>query len=292
VSKEVVMRTIVLGVLAAGLVAAVTATSAGADGGPALGAQLGWDGVRAPGAEVRYVALTARSSTNIAAIRVRDGRVLRWNTLRGGFGIPSVAWDGTTGGLSADGRSLVLASLGAGPVYGGTTRFVVLRTSSLRPRRMIRLHGLWSFDAVSPDGATVYAIEYLADAPSVRYRVRAIDVATGRARPGAIVDRREPDEQMVGSPVTRAAPRDGSWAYTLYIKPNGTAFVHALDAVHARAVCIDLPWRRVARSVWSARMSVTPDGRTLRLFQRGVGVLATVDARSFAVNSLRRPVVP
>jgi hypothetical protein len=284
------MRTIVLAFLAAALVAAFAATSAGADGGPAPGAQLGWDGVRAPGSEIRYVALAARSSTNVAAIRVRDGRVVRWNTLRGGFGIPSVAWDGTTSGLAADGRSLVLASLVAGPVDGGRTRFVVLRTTSLRPVRSITLPGLWSFDAISPDGATVYAVEYLADAPAVRYRVRAIDVASGRPRPGAIVDRREPDGQMQGSPVTRAELGTG-WAFTLYAKPNGTAFVHALDTVRGRAVCVDLPWRRVTRSIWGARMSVTADGRTLRLVQSRVGVLATVDLGSFEVRALRRPVV-
>jgi len=247
--------------------------------------------VRAPGADVRYVALATGSATTVAAVRVHDGRVLRWATVRGGYGIPAVAFDGSTGGLSADARTLVLASLATGPVYGGTTRFAVLRLPGLKVRRTIALPGLWSFDAIAPDGATLYAIEYLAEAPAVRYRVRAVDVSTGRPRPGAIVDKREPDEQMNGTPVTRATGRGAEWVYTLYAKPNGTAFVHALDTVHARAVCVDLPWSKVGQAIWGARMSVAADARSLRLSQRGVGLLATVDLRSFAVRALRRPVV-
>ncbi len=278
-------------VLVTVLAAAAAAGAAADGGGPAPPAQLGWDGVRAPGADVRYVALASGSSTAVAAIRTHDGRVLRWATVRGGYGIPSVAFDGSTGGLSADGRTLVLASLATGPVYGGTTRFAVLRLPGLRVRQTIVLPGLWSFDAVAPDGATVYAIEYLAEAPAVRYRVRAIDVSSGRPRPGAIVDKREPNERMNGTPVTRAAGSGAEWVFTLYAKPDGMAFVHALDTVHARAVCVDLPWSKVGQAIWGARMSVAAGGRSLRLTQRGVGLLATVDLRSFAVRALRRPVV-
>ncbi len=184
----------------------------------------------------------------------------------------------------------MLASLGIRVVYGGVTRFAVLRTSNLRVRRTILLHGLWSFDAISPDGATVYATQYLSELPVVRYRIRAIDVASARPRPGAIVDRREPDDRMSGSPVTRASTRRGTWAYTLYTRTNGTAFVHALDTVHAQALCIDLPWHGVQRSVWGVRMAVSSDERTLVLRQPRVGVLATVDLRRHSVLAPRRPV--
>jgi len=43
--------------------------------------------------------------------------------------------------------------------------------------------------------------------------------------PGAIVDRREPDERMAGYPITRATTADGVWAYTLCQKPGGRLFV-------------------------------------------------------------------
>jgi hypothetical protein len=271
-------------------VAALFTASAAADGaGPSPGQQLGWDGVRTAGAPVRYVALSAGWRTAVAAVRVRDGRVLRWTAVRGGYGIPVVSWDGTTDGLSQDGRVLVLASFTGRLVPGATTRFAVLRTKDLRVSRTIVLRGVWSFDAVSPDGRVVYAVQYVAETPTVRYRVRAIDVGTGRPRPRAIVDRREPGERMSGSPVTRASGSRTAWVYTLYAKTNGTAFIHALDTRRAQAICIELPWRRAGQSVWGVRMAVSADGRTLALRQPGVGVLATVDLRRYIVRALRPP---
>jgi hypothetical protein len=119
--------------------------------------------------------------------------------------------------------------------------------------------------------------------------VRAVDLSTGRPRPGSIVDSREPGEQMQGSPVTRTHGPRSVWAYTLYAKPNGTAFVHALDTSRARAICIELPWRHAQEAVWSVRMSVDLEGRLLTLRQAGSGVLAAVDLRTFRVRAVRPP---
>jgi LPXTG-motif cell wall-anchored protein len=48
--------------------------------------------------------------------------------------------------------------------------------------------------------------------------------------------------------------------YTLYQKPSGEAFVHALDTVRAVAHCIDLPANRRAYNVV---LSLRDHGRTL-----------------------------
>jgi hypothetical protein len=98
-------------------------------------------------------------ATTVAAVRTRDGRIVRFRVVRGSFGVPQVAFDGTTDGLTADGRRLVLTSAMGGPAPARTT-FVVLRTSSLRPQNTIALRGLWAFDAISPDGRTIYALQY------------------------------------------------------------------------------------------------------------------------------------
>jgi hypothetical protein len=150
--------------------------------------------------------------------------------------------------------------------------------------RTIALPGLWSFDAISPDGSTIYALEY---ASTDRYSVRAIDARTGRVDPQAIVDRREPDEAMRGAPITRAWSPDRRWAYTLYAKPNGTAFVHGLDTVHRAAVCIDLPWRAVGDAIWHVRLRLAPGGRSLTLRRPGVGLVATIDVNTRVVRVLR-----
>jgi hypothetical protein len=279
--------------LLAALVAAVVAADAAAGkGGPSPGAVLGWDGVRAANAAERYVAIAGRGTTTVAVVRVNGGRVLRFRSLRGAFGVPQVAFDGTTDGLSADGRTLVLSSYGGAVGPGVTSRFAVLRTRNLDVQRTIVLPGLWSFDAVSPDGSTIYAIQYLGTGDTPAYKVRAIDVASGRPLPGAIIDEREPGEEMRGSPMSRATGPGGRWAYTLYGKPSGTAFIHALDTVRGNAVCIDLPWRQVQDAIWSVKMTVGADGRMLTLRQPDAGRLAVVGLRNFVVRAYRRPITP
>ena len=91
----------------------VAAAGAHANGSPySPGLVQGSDGVHTSTAPVRYVALGTARSTIVAAIRVRGGRVMRSRILRGIWGIPIVSYDGSTGGISGDGRTLVVASYG------------------------------------------------------------------------------------------------------------------------------------------------------------------------------------
>jgi hypothetical protein len=272
-------------------VALAVAAPALAGGGPTPGVVLGSDGVRVPGHALRYVALSgAGGTTTVAAIRARDGSVVRWRRLDGSFGIPMVAFDGSTDGVSADGRTLVLSTF---PAYGSprpVTRFAVLRLPSLRPVKMIELTGLWAFDAISPNGRTIVAAQYASADPqsAPRYRVRAIDVLRGVPYAGAIVDKREPGEQMAGIPLSRAFGKGRAWAYTLYLRPSGSAFVHALDTVHRVAFCIDLPWRGAGQALASARLALGRDGVTLLVRQAGQ-TLAEVDLATLDVTRLGIP---
>jgi hypothetical protein len=100
-----------------------------------------------------------------------------------------------------------------------------------------------------------------------------------------IVDKRDAGEVMRGSPVTRATAAD--MAYTLYSRPNGTAFVHALDTRHGTAACIDMPWTATGNGIWGVRLSVV--GRVMLLRQSGVGKLASVDLHSLRVRAFRPP---
>ena len=109
--------------------ALVTGTALAAKGGPAPGVSVGWDGTVDSSGAVRYVALPAASTTTIAAVRTSDGRVLRYGTIRGVFGIPLVAFDGTAEGVSRDGKTLLLADVAARPEQ---THFAVLRTANFR----------------------------------------------------------------------------------------------------------------------------------------------------------------
>ena len=247
------------------LVSALVVVGVASAGTPGFGTA-----VTAPGGGVRYVAVPSVAKTKVRAVRVRDGKVLRTATVPGAFRFARVAYDGPPGGVSGDGSTLVLA----GPPHG-TTAFAVLSTRTLRPVRLFSLRGDFTFDAVSPDGRTVYLIEYLAE-PT--YRVRAFEVATGRLVDRVIADKREAGEPMQGYPLARATARGGTWAYTLYGRDGAKAFVHALDTVNQAAVCVDLPWRLDHGD--GATMKL--EGRRLVLRRHGVR-LGAVDTTTFRV---------
>ena len=181
----------------------------------------------------------------------------------------------------------MLASYSPRP-YSLRTTFAVVDTKTMQSVRRIELPGHWAFDALSPNGKTIYALQYGAPG-SGHYEVRAIDAVTGKVVPGAIVDQREPDEDMLGSPMTRTWSANHAWAYTLYAKPNGTAFVHGLDTSNRKAVCLDLPWKGLGDSISRVRLQVSNDGGTLLLRQPGLGRLAAIDLRSFHVTSFDSP---
>lgn len=276
------LRLIVLALVLLAL-AAGSVTAGG--GGPSPGVVVGWIGTLDPAGAVRYVTLPASGATAVAAIRRNDGRVLRYVTVRGAYGIPQVAFDGTTEGVSRDGKTLVLATYAG---VDGQTSFAVLGTTPLRLRKTVTLQGNWSFDALSPDASTLYAIQYLGTGQNAPYNVRAVSLVSGKPVGAPIVDKREPDEKMNGSPVARATRKDGSWAYTLYAKPDGTAFVHALSLTGRNALCVDLPWRGVQRTIQQVRLGLSPDGGSLYL-QRARTRLAAVDTQTFKVSAFARP---
>src|SRR5262249_52008896 len=155
---------------------------------------------------------------------------------------------------SPDGRLLVLAQP---PTYQGLrreSRFLVVSTRTLATVSTIALPGEFGFDAISPDGGTLYLIQHTTESDLVRYVGRAYDLRERRLLPGAIVDKRNLDETMRGYPVARATSAYGSWVYTLYTKgPNSSqAFVHALNAAARYAFCVDLEWP-AGPNVWESR---------------------------------------
>lgn len=271
-------------VTALALVAAIAAGGAGANGSPySPGLVYGWGGVLAQNGAVRFVTLGTPRSTIVAAIRVRGGRVLRSGALRGFYGVPIVAYDGSTGGLSGDGRTLVVSSYGPMPGSAGVTRFVVLSTKTLRVRRLVELRGTWSYDVSSPDGSLLYLVEHLSVGPSPRYRVRLFDLAAGRLLPGAIVDRIGREAVMRGQPVTRATSPDGRWAYTLYARQKREPFVHALDTARREALCIDLPFRLPQPKQMELRLKLDDEGAVLSVLQ-GRTSLAEIDTQSLSAQ--------
>ncbi len=264
--------------VALGIAAAWAATGAAGDGGPSPGVSSGRDGVAAPGGKVRYVAMAGGRGTVVAVVRVRGGRVVRYGWIPGSYGVPLVAYDGSAGGLTRDGKRLVLASWIGAPGPQAVSRFALVTTKTLRLRRVVTLRGAFSFDALSPDGSTLYLIQYLSTQNGARYLVRAYDLEAGRLLRRVIFDRREGPGAMSGQPVTRATSADGGWVYTLYARQGDAPFIHALDARHRKAVCIDLRWRGSQDGLWKVRLALSPDEKRIVLMRRGGGRIAAIDA--------------
>jgi hypothetical protein len=275
-----------LALVVATLVTAIAVAGAGANGSPySPGLVHGWPGVEAE-KEAHFVSFDMPKSTIVAAVRARDGRVLRSTVVKGSYGVPLVTYDGTSGGLSGDGRWLALSSYGPQPGAKGKTRFLVLGTKSFEPRLRIALRGSWSYDAIAPDGSTLYLTEHVRAGRNPLYRVRPLDVGTGRLG-RALVDRLEGEWDMGGEPIGRASSADGRWAYTLYARRGYEPFVHALDTAQRRAYCIDIPLDVGYDGQWALKVKLRERSRVLAV-TRGNATLATVRTDSWKVEKTVR----
>jgi len=247
----------------------------------------GWTGVTGPGRPFRYVTLPAGASTVLAQVRRSSGRVWGFRSLDGVWGVPLVADDGTAGGLSRDGRLLVLAGWVPRPGLRSTSRFLLVSTRSFRVVRKVKLKGDFAYDALSPGGRFLYLIEHVSATDLTRYQVRAYDFATRRLLPRVIADRRQASWTMQGYPVTRAEGSRGRFVYTLYRGPDGVPFVHALDAVKRTAVCIVIPWRGNLHVVPTLRLRVDQHAPRLLLETRRGRPVFSVDTRTYWVSRPR-----
>ncbi len=249
-------------------------------------------GVRSPDGSWSYATVgwsydTVRTGgdTEVLRIATGTGEIQRSTGLNGVYGIPLVAYDGTASGLSADGRTLVLIRPRTTFPRQQTT-FAEFDAERLKLRGEITLPGDFSFDALSPDGRTMYLIRYTDPRDPTSYQVRAYDLARDRLLPDPIIDPNESGEEMAGLPQTRAVSPDGRWAYTLYDPMEGNEhppFIHALDTQRGTAVCIDLDSLTGFRDVYRLGLEPSPDGSSLAVVDRGAAV-ASVNLDTFEVG--------
>jgi hypothetical protein len=272
--------------------AVISSSPAAADGaGPGTLSLFGMpahDGVTTGKSPYRFASIYVGRSTVTTKVTKAGGRVAASLASPHGYVVPAVADDGTGTGLSADGRTLVLVH----PRHrfpARITRFAVLDAVHMRVIRYLTLRGDFSLDAISPDGSTLYLIQYQSPKNPLRYAVRAYDVLTRKLYPKPIVDPTEPDEAMRGYAATRVMSADGRWAYTLYYGGEHP-FIHALDTAARTARCIDLP----AGTEFSGDPTVLDlrldrAGRRLTVLDVGEAV-ALVDTKTFKARAA--PVIP
>ena len=256
-----------------------------ADGLPVPADDAGGTGVRSADGSVSWVTARARHGTVLEKLDARKATILRTSFLDGRFTIPVVALDGTPAGLSHVSTTLVLITPRAS-FPRKRTRLAIVDTATMRAHPLT-LRGDFSFDAVSPDGQTLYLINYVDPRDPTKYHVRALDASSGRLLAKPIVDPHESDEDMSGYPATRATSADGRWHYTLYDAMGGEPFIHALDSVGRTARCIDLPLDTRHTDLYSLHLRVA--GGTLQVVGSKGRPLLNVNTSSFAVT---RPPAP
>jgi len=266
------------------LTGAVMAGPAAGDGLP-VPIEGSGAGVANPGGSSRYSTVVVPRGTLLVETEVTTGTIERTRFLPGRLTVPVVAYDGSASGLAADGEPLVLIRPRQRFPRERTT-LAVVDPRRLRIERRIVLDGDFSFDAISPDGGTIYLIEYVDPRDPRAYQVRAYDLGHERLDPDPIVDPEVAPVTMGGAPQTRAMSPDGIWAYTLYdSQDRGRApFIHALNTETAAAACILLEGGIVSRKqLWRTILEPSPDGGTLAVVD-GTTTLAIVDTETFEVS--------
>jgi hypothetical protein len=266
-----------LAVLALAVAFAVDATALAA--GPSY-VSAGGLGVRSADGKARYVALPMRDQTAIARVRASDGSVETWAELDGAWGIPQPTPTAAAEGLFRNGTRLVVGTFG----IGSPSRFAIVDTRRMRVDKTFSLDGSFAYDALSPDGSTLYLIQHVNLDNLDRYVVRAYDLDEERLLPGRIADKTQPGWVMQGTALARGTSADGRWVYTLYSRPGGYPFIHALDAVEGVAHCTGLPWRGDQAALVNLRLTPRGDGRSVAVHWKSGKPWLTLDATSWRLR--------
>jgi DNA-binding beta-propeller fold protein YncE len=215
------------------------------------------------------------------------GREARAFTIAGAFG-RLASTDGGTGGLSADGRWLVLV--------GGQTRvddrwitdFAVVDTTSGAVAGQVELKSAstFAFVGIAPDGMSLFVNEQ-GDAAT---RLRVWDFASSAFLPASVIGTQW-DGQQVGFATTPVAMRDAKTVAWLDTGRDSAPAVRVLDLATKRVTTIALPDEQRADDpekflLWS--LATSRDGSTLYAANPALGFIDELYPRAGLLNRTNR----
>ncbi len=191
--------------------------------------------------------------------------------------LPAVTTRGELGGLSFDGKTVVLGHARQGE--GGRSRFLIAEKGELTP---LSFRGTVAFDAIAPRGSAIYLTRRASATDATKYTVLQYNRAGKVLNPVAtkIVFSAEGAEKpegwtMQGLPLARSTAPDGRWTYTLY-DSREYPFIHALPLGQgAWAACVELPesWNG---SVGTLKLRAAA-GQVVEVLNAGGEVVARAD---------------
>jgi hypothetical protein len=199
--------------------------------------------------------------TTVARFDARTGKLRSASSVNGRWRVV---------GVSPDGGAEVLTrySRGSTELRVGASRYL--------------LHGNYEVEALSQDGGRLFLVHW----KNLGYELEQLDLDSRRLSPTRLD---EPDEKMRGTAASAIATRDGRWLLTLYIKADGSSFVHALDLRSGVAHCVDLPLRGEDYATVSATaLALSPHEDRLYLASPLLGRVTTVDMGELEVTRVTR----
>ena len=228
-------------------------------------------GLRSADRSTFVAARAAGDRTSLTRYALPGGRVVARGSIAGRYRLAAV---------SARGDRAVLVD-----GHRGGTRLAVVGTSRWSVFRRIELRGSFGVEALSLDSRRLFLIKY----DDGGYNLRLYDLRTSRLSVTPLVEGASAQQKMVGAAWTSVATRDGRLLLTLYIKPDGGGFVHALDLERGFGHCLDLPTGFVAPStIRTASLALSPDEKRLYVAGPRAGRLLVVDLAGPRISRIVR----
>jgi hypothetical protein len=236
-----------------------------------------------------WMHLYSVSSRTLLDVDPQTGITMHSLRLPGTYLLPPATIGGMPGGLSQNGRWLVVQGYNDIPDGPPTlTHMLLIDTTYAKPPTPIELKGFFEFDAVSNDGKKVFLIEYVSTSI---YRVRFFDVGAGLLNESIVFDKSDGAEAMTGVRLAGVASPDGQWLFSVYAREHQGPFVHALNLDAAIAFCLDLPGPGYASGDDSAMrwaLAMSRDGARIYAANGALGVVSEISNRSDGVPTIVR----
>lgn len=207
-----------------------------------------------------------KTETTLGSYDPRTGRQLS---------VWSIAKRWNLGAVSPDGRRIALFRSTA-----EFTSFAIVDTVRGDVLKLFRLRGMYDVESLSPGGRRLYLVRWRLPT----YDLQVYDLLAGKLRANPPFSEGGGHEKMVGTAWIGLPSRDGRMVYTLFVKDDSSAFIHALDQTGKAPHCIDLPGRgQDALETGMAALVLSPDERTLYVVSPRLGRVTIVDVRSMRV---------
>jgi len=215
-------------------------------------------------------------STSLVDTDPETGATLSTLALGHAYRLPDATASGVPGGLSPNGKWLVVERYDVtGEDLPSASHLLLIETAGLKIKSRIDLAGFFNFDAVSNDGRRLYLVQFVS---GKAYYVRWYDLALGRLDPDVVFDKNDGANAMSGLRLSGVASANGGWLYSMYVRDRAGPFIHALSLDGPIAFCLDLPGSGYAEdgSAMQWSLALSPGGSTVYAANLASGEVATV----------------